>query len=86
MLVQVLHEFRLLPSGIATAWRKRTSDLGSTDARPQDTTSADYSKMNYEQLRQLADNSPVADNLSDEEYESLSIELWRKFSVEQGLK
>lgn len=45
----------------------------------------EYSKMSYEALRKIADNDSVADNMSDEEYESLSIELWRKFSVENGI-
>jgi len=45
----------------------------------------DYSRMSYEALRQLADNDAIADKMSDEEYESLSIELWRKFSVERGI-
>ncbi len=85
MLVQVLHDFKLLPSSIATTGRKRISDLGRTEENPRG-TAPDYSKMNYEELRHLADNSPAADKMSDEEYESLSIELWRKFSVEQGLK
>jgi len=45
----------------------------------------DYSKMSYEALRQLANNDSVADKMSDEEYESLSIELWKKFGVERAL-
>jgi hypothetical protein len=39
--------------------------------------------MNYEELRRLADNDPIADKMSNEEYESLSVELWRKFSAEK---
>jgi hypothetical protein len=46
---------------------------------------AEYSKMSYEALRKIADNDSIADNMSDEEYESLSIELWRKFSAERGI-
>ncbi|HXX01844.1 MAG TPA: hypothetical protein VEJ00_11550 [Candidatus Acidoferrales bacterium] len=45
----------------------------------------DYSKMSYEALSQLANNDSIADKMSDEEYESLSIELWRKFGVERAL-
>ena len=44
---------------------------------------ADYSRMSYEELRTIADNDSIADSMSDEEYESLSNELWRKFSVER---
>jgi hypothetical protein len=50
------------------------------------TTATDYSRMNYEELRKIADNDPIADCMSNEEYESLSVEMWRKFSVENGLK
>jgi hypothetical protein len=42
--------------------------------------------MNYAQLRKIADNDLIAENMSSEEYEALSIALWRKFSVENGLK
>lgn len=44
-----------------------------------------YSRMSYEQLRKIADDDSIADNIADEEYESLSVELWRKFSVEKGI-
>lgn len=46
----------------------------------------DYSRMSYEQLRTIADNDAVADRMSDEEYEALSVQMWRKFGVEQGLR
>jgi len=42
--------------------------------------------MNYEQLRKIADNDIVAANMSNEEYEALSTAMWRKFSVENGLR
>jgi hypothetical protein len=42
--------------------------------------------MSYEELRKIADNDPVADRMSNEDYESLSVELWRKFSLEKGLR
>jgi hypothetical protein len=45
----------------------------------------DYSRMSYEALRQIADNDSAANHMSDEEYECLSVELWRKFSAEKGL-
>jgi hypothetical protein len=48
--------------------------------------SADYTTMKYEELRRIADNDAIADAMSDEEYESLSAEMWRKFSLEQGLR
>jgi len=43
-----------------------------------------YSRMSYEQLRKIVDDDS-ADDMPDEEYESLSAELWRKFSVEKGI-
>jgi hypothetical protein len=43
----------------------------------------DYSKMSYDQLRKLADNDSIADRMSDEEYEVLSAELWKKFGMEK---
>ncbi|MFZ0138817.1 MAG: hypothetical protein WAK89_17265 [Candidatus Sulfotelmatobacter sp.] len=39
--------------------------------------------MSYEELRMIADNDSIADRMSDEEYESLSVALWRKFSAEK---
>jgi hypothetical protein len=46
----------------------------------------DYSRMSYDQLRRIADNDAVADRMSEEEYEALSVQMWRKFSVEQGIR
>ena len=67
-LVEVLHEFK----------------RGRTEERQQKTTDAiDYSRMSYEELRTIADNDSVADKMSDEEYESLSLALWKKFSAEK---
>jgi hypothetical protein len=43
----------------------------------------DYSKLSYDQLRKLADNDAIADRMSDEEYEALSSELWKKFGMEK---
>jgi hypothetical protein len=43
----------------------------------------DYSKMSYDQLRKIADNDAIADRMSDEEYEALSSELWKKFGMEK---
>jgi hypothetical protein len=43
----------------------------------------DYSKMSYAQLRTIADNDAIADRMSDEEYEALSSELWKKFGIEK---
>ena len=43
----------------------------------------DYSKMSYEELFKIANNDSIAGSLSEEEYESLPVELWRKFSVEK---
>jgi hypothetical protein len=44
---------------------------------------SNYSTMNYEELRRIADNDSVTNKMSEEEYESLSTELWRKFRVEK---
>jgi hypothetical protein len=46
----------------------------------------DYSKMSYEQLRTIADNDSLADRMSEEEYEALSVQMWRKFGMEQGIR
>jgi hypothetical protein len=85
-LVDVLHELTLRKNDIARKWWKKTSDLGRAEERRAEerrTTAANYSRMNYEELRKIADNDPIADNMSDEEYGSLSVELWRKFSAEK---
>ena len=47
------------------------------------TDEIDYSRMSYEELRMIADNDSIADRMSDEAYESLSVALWRKFSAEK---
>jgi hypothetical protein len=41
--------------------------------------------MSYKQLRRIADNDSIADLMSEKEYESLSVQLWRKFGVEKGI-
>jgi hypothetical protein len=45
----------------------------------------DYSKMNYQELFRIANNDPAAEAMSEEEYEALSVELWRKFSAEKRI-
>ena len=82
-LVEVLHEFKLRTNMIAKRWRRQVSDPGRTEELRRARMATDYSRMNYEQLREIADNDPVADKMSNEEYESLSVELWRKFSAEK---
>lgn len=82
MLVEVLQEFKLRTNAIAEAWRGEVSEVGGTEGQPK-RIAIDYSRMNYEELRRIADNDPVADKMSNEEYESLSVELWRKFSAEK---
>jgi hypothetical protein len=67
-LVEVLHDFKL--------GRTEERRLKSSDA-------IDYSRMSYEELRTIADNDSIAEKMSDEEYESLSVALWRKFSAEK---
>jgi hypothetical protein len=44
-----------------------------------------YSQMDYERLLEIAAEEAHTAGLSNEEYESLSIELWRKFGAERGL-
>ena len=86
-LTEVLHELKLRTYDITRKWQDQTSDVGRAEEHQHRGTKAtDYSRMNYEELRKLADNDPVADSMSNEEYESLSIELWRKFSLEKGLR
>ena len=46
----------------------------------------DYAAMSYDELRRIAENEALAEKMSDEEYEALSIQLWRKFGVEQGIR
>jgi hypothetical protein len=45
----------------------------------------DYSGMSYAELVKVANNDAIADAMSEEEYESLSVELWRKFAVEKRI-
>ena len=82
--VEILHEFKLRTSVIAKTWRGQISDLGRSEERQHKRTGAiDYSRMNYEELLKIADNDLIADHMSNEEYESLSVELWKKFSAEK---
>jgi hypothetical protein len=53
------------------------------ECQPKRTDAIDYSRMSYEELRMIADNDSIADRMSDEEYESLSVALWRRFSAEK---
>jgi hypothetical protein len=79
-LVEALHEFKLRKGNVAGKLRNRISNA-------EDNRKANgYSRMNYEQLRKIADNDLIAENVSNEEYEALSVAMWRKFSVENGLK
>lgn len=61
------------------AWSKTLVE----ERQPKKTNAIDYSRMSYEELRMIADNDSIADKMSDEEYESLSLALWRKFSAEK---
>jgi hypothetical protein len=67
-LVEVLQEFKL---GRSEERRHKSSDA------------IDYSTMSYEELRTIADNDSIAEKMSDEEYESLSVAMWKKFSAEK---
>jgi hypothetical protein len=82
-LVEVLQEFKLRTGAIAKSWRGPISELEGPEARQHKRIATDYSRMNYEELRRIADNDSIADKMSNEEYESLSVELWRKFSAEK---
>jgi hypothetical protein len=45
----------------------------------------DYSRMSYSELFKIANNDSIANAMSEEEYESLSVELWKKFSTEKRI-
>jgi hypothetical protein len=83
-LVEILHHLKACTSDIAKTWRKQSSELGRTEEKQlKRTDSTDYSRMSYEDLRTIADNDSIAEEMSNEEYESLSVALWRKFSAEK---
>lgn len=79
-LVEVLEKFKLRKSNAGSTRRKQISDVEVP------LVAGSYSKMNYEQLRRIAGDDVLAADMSNEEYEALSIAMWRKFSVENGLK
>ena len=79
-LVEALRELKFRKSSALSKWQEQISDAESHR------TSTNYSRMNYEQLRKIADNDILAENMSNEEYEALSVAMWRKFSAENGLK
>jgi len=41
--------------------------------------------MSYKELRAIADDDSIAEKMPEEEYELLSVQLWRKFSLENGI-
>lgn len=45
----------------------------------------DYSRMSYQELCKIANDDAVADSMSEEQYEALSIYLWKKFRVEKRI-
>jgi hypothetical protein len=45
----------------------------------------DYSQMSYSELFRIANNDAIANAMSEEEYEALSVELWKKFGVEKRI-
>ncbi|MGD0270246.1 MAG: hypothetical protein ABSB14_14360 [Candidatus Sulfotelmatobacter sp.] len=79
-IVEAIQEFRLRKNNVASKFQKQISDV---EALP---TSTSYSRMNYERLRKIADDDILAANMSNEEYEALSVAMWRRFSAENGLK
>jgi len=82
-LVEVVQEFKLRTGVIAKTWRRPVSEIEGPEERQHKRIATDYSRMNYEELRKIADTDPIADQMSNDEYESLSVELWRKFSAEK---
>jgi hypothetical protein len=62
------------------------SYLGHKSPPAKAAAMTDYSKMSYQQLRSIADNDAIAQQMSEEEYEALSIQMWRKFGIEQGIR
>ena len=71
-------------SGFAREFREGTAALIRGTSRTFGKKSAnDYSTMSYDELRRIADNDAIAGHMSEEEYERLSVELWRKFSAEK---
>ena len=83
-LVEILHELKAGTSDLAKTWGKQSSELGRTEERQHKTTdSINYSRMSYEELRTIADNDSIAEEMSSEQYESLSVELWKNFSAEK---
>jgi hypothetical protein len=45
----------------------------------------DYSQLSYRELCAIANNDAIADGMSEEEYERLSREIWKKFRVENRI-
>jgi hypothetical protein len=45
----------------------------------------DYSQLSYQELCKIANNDAIADSMSEEDYERLSRELWKKFRVEKRI-
>lgn len=41
--------------------------------------------MSYADLVRIANNDALAEGMSEEEYEALSVELWRKFALEHRI-
>jgi len=72
-LIELLREFRVGTTSLIRGASRTVNNRGMTD----------YSRMTYDALRKIADNDAIADKMSNEEYESLSTELWRKFSAEK---
>jgi hypothetical protein len=44
---------------------------------------SDYSKLSYQELCRIANDDAIAQSMSEEEYERLSRELWKKFRIEK---
>ena len=74
-VIELLRKFK---AGVTSLIWRPSKDLAKGKTN-------DYSRMTYDALRKIADNDAVADNMSEGEYESLSVELWRKFSAEKRL-
>jgi hypothetical protein len=51
----------------------------------QKVTMTDYSKLSYQELCKIANNDEIAEAMPEEEYETLSREMWKKFRIEKRI-
>jgi hypothetical protein len=81
---EILEQFGLRRKDITSTWLER---IARSERAEQDrlgkTTAREFLSMRYEDLRTIADTDAIADRMSEDEYESLSLELWKKFRAER---